>query len=168
MEVKRARKIDLFNNEYKEESVPCGVTEKVPVSLLMCGGMHSVVLTPNGIPYSWGCNDDGALGRQGNDSVPERVHLTNPVDGIALGGSHTVFYNTELSNAFFCGLYRNAVAGRVTDPIKEPTSIGDDTFRKKKRKLLKIVSGLDHNLALTSDGKVWAWGDGESGKIGRI
>ena len=90
------------------------------------------------------------------------------MDGIALGGSHTVFYNTELSTAFFCGLYRNAVAGRVTDPIKEPIPVGDDIFRKKKRKLLKIVSGLDHNLALTSDGKVWAWGDGESGKIGRI
>ena len=121
MEVKRARKIELFNCE---DSVPQSITEKVPLSQVICGGMHTVVVTPNGIPYSWGCNDDGALGRQGNDSIPERVHLPNPVDGIAVGGSHSVFYNTELSNAFFCGLYRNAVAGRVTDPIKEPIEIG--------------------------------------------
>ena len=121
MEVKRARKIELFNCE---DSVQQSITEKVPLSQVICGGMHTIVVTPNGIPYSWGCNDDGALGRQGNDSIPERVYLPNPVDGIAVGGSHSVFYNTELSNAFFCGLYRNAVAGRVTDPIKEPIEIG--------------------------------------------
>ena len=173
MEVKRARKIDLFNNEAaarpENSSIPQSINENVPVSLLMCGGMHSVILTPSGQAYSWGCNDDGALGRQGgNDSLPELVSLPYPVDGVALGGSHTVFYNTELSNAFFCGLYRNAIKGRVTEPIKEPTEIGQTIFRKGKRRLSKIVSGLDHNVAMTTDGKVWAWGDSESGKIGRM
>ena len=28
------------------------------------------------------------------------------------------------------------------------------------------MSGIDHQLALTSDGKVWAWGDSHSGKTG--
>jgi alpha-tubulin suppressor-like RCC1 family protein len=30
------------------------------------------------------------------------------------------------------------------------------------------VSGSHHSLALTKDGKVFAWGDAESGKIGRM
>lgn len=121
MEIKRAKKIDLFNNDGSDE-IPQGISEKVPISLLMCGGMHTCVLTPNGVAYSWGCNDDGALGRQGgNDAVPERVPLSQPVDGLALGGSHSVFYNTELSTAFFCGLYRNAVKGIVCDAVKTPT-----------------------------------------------
>jgi alpha-tubulin suppressor-like RCC1 family protein len=34
--------------------------------------------------------------------------------------------------------------------------------------LVKIVSGSHHSLALTSDKKVFAWGDAESGKIGRM
>lgn len=63
MEIKRAKKIELFNNDGAEATIPATLTEKVSVSLLMCGGMHSVVLTPQGIAYSWGCNDDGALGR---------------------------------------------------------------------------------------------------------
>ena len=50
----------------------------------------------------------------------------------------------------------------------KPTRFGDETFNKGKRRLIKIVSGLDHSVALTNDGKVWAWGDAESGKIGRI
>lgn len=55
------------------------------------------MLTPQGIAYSWGCNDDGALGRQGgNDFLPERVMLPNAINGMSLGGSHSIFYNTEL------------------------------------------------------------------------
>ena len=75
MEIKRAKKIDLFNNDGVDQ-IPGTIIEKVPISLLTCGGMHTVVLTPAGIAYSWGCNDDGALGRQdGVDSLPGRVAL---------------------------------------------------------------------------------------------
>jgi len=131
--------------------------------------MHTVVLTPTGEAYSWGCNDDGALGRTtGKDSIPGRVPLEQPVNGLALGGSHSIFYNTATSSAFFCGLYRSAVSGKVGDAIKTPTLFGAESFHKGKRRLSKIASGLDHSVALTSDGKVWAWGDPESGKIGRV
>ena len=44
---------------------------------------------------------------------------------------------------------------------------GKSVFKKGKRTLLKVKSGAHHSLALTSDGKVFAWGDAESGKIGR-
>ena len=169
MEIKRAKKIELFNNDGSSvEGIPASITEKLPVSLVMCGGVHSAVLTSTGLAYTWGCNDDGALGRTGTDSVPGRVNLPQTVNGLALGGSHTIFYNTELSNAFFCGLYRNAVQGKVGDSIKEPQEFGQAYFKKGKRQLTKIVSGLDHSVALTTDGKVGAWGDPESGKIGRM
>ena len=58
--------------------------------------------------------------------------------------------------------------GAVSKPLLVPTEFGGETFKKGKRTLTKIVSGAHHSLALTSDGKVWAWGDAESGKIGRF
>lgn len=137
MEVKRARKLPLFNNDGSDE-IPEGISAKIPVSLLVCGGMHSVIVTPGGIPYSWGCNDDGALGRPGGDSLPERVHLEFAVNGLALGGSHSIFYNTQVSRASFCGLYRNAVQGKVGDSITTPTEFGKEAFCKGKRRLQKI------------------------------
>ena len=70
--------------------------------------------------------------------------------------------------AHFCGHYRNAVSGKVAASVLEPTAFGAETFCKGKRRLTKIVSGLDHSVALTTDGKVWAWGDAECGKIGRM
>ena len=78
MEIKRARKIELFNNDETEgDAIPASVNEKIPISLMKCGGMHTIVLTPMGTAYSWGCNDDGALGRtDGNDGLPGLVPLT--------------------------------------------------------------------------------------------
>ena len=29
-----------------------------------CGGMHTAVLTAAGLVYTWGVNDEGALGRE--------------------------------------------------------------------------------------------------------
>lgn len=60
------------------------------------------------------------------------------------------------------------MSGKVGDAIITPTSFGEKVFRKSKVKISKIVSGAHHTLALTTNGKVWAWGDAECGKIGRI
>lgn len=60
------------------------------------------------------------------------------------------------------------MAGAVCKPVRVPTSFGSEVFKKGKRTLKKVVSGAHHSVALTSDGKVWAWGDAESGKIGRM
>lgn len=38
-----------------------------------CGGLHNAVVTETGQVYTWGCNDDGSLGREGNESFPELV-----------------------------------------------------------------------------------------------
>jgi len=35
------------------------------VCAIACGGLHNAVCTENGEVYTWGCSDDGSLGRQG-------------------------------------------------------------------------------------------------------
>ena len=37
------------------------------------GGMHTVALTESGRVYTWGCNDEGALGREANCMEDECV-----------------------------------------------------------------------------------------------
>ena len=58
------------------------------------------------------------------------------------------------------------MTGRNSDPLKVPTQFGTEIW--KKNKLSKMVSGAHHSLALSENGKVFAWGDAESGKIGRL
>jgi alpha-tubulin suppressor-like RCC1 family protein len=47
-----------------------------------------------------------------------------------------------------------------------PLEFGVETW--KKAKLVKVASGAHHSLAMTANGKVYGWGDAESGKIGRM
>jgi len=39
---------------------------------------------------------------------------------------------------------------------------------KSKTRVKKLASGSHHTLALSECGKVFGWGDAESGKIGRM
>lgn len=37
---------------------------------ISCGGLHNAVYTETGQVYTWGCNDDGSLGRVGEETSP--------------------------------------------------------------------------------------------------
>ena len=43
------------------------------VCLVACGGLHNAVVTECGAVYTWGCSDDGSLGRTGDESIPLKV-----------------------------------------------------------------------------------------------
>ena len=61
-EIKKPRKPSLFD-----------IGNLIParsIVSIICGGMHTVALTNTGIVYTWGCNDEGALGREGPENTP--------------------------------------------------------------------------------------------------
>ncbi len=70
--------------------------------------MHTVALSTHGKVYTWGCNDEGALGREGPENVPMEVadSLKIPVTDVSAGDSHTIAYNTNINQVYIWGLYR--------------------------------------------------------------
>ena len=56
--------------------------------------------------------------------------------------------------------------GSVRDKVLVPTEIGSNVW--KKHPIKKVVSGGNHTLALTKTGKVYGWGESESGRTGRM
>ncbi len=52
------------------------------------GGMHSAVLTKDGVVYTFGCNDEFALGRADDEDI-EAVDLPEKMIEITAGDSHT-------------------------------------------------------------------------------
>lgn len=59
-EVKKPRRIPIFDT---------GIAGRRVIKIV-CGGLHTVALTNMGQLFSWGCNDDGALGRDGPENTP--------------------------------------------------------------------------------------------------
>jgi regulator of chromosome condensation len=74
---------------------------------ISCGGMHTVALCRDGIVFSWGNNDVGALGRSGDENTPFRVEgsLNIPKTDIVTGDSHSIAYSTISNQVFFWGCY---------------------------------------------------------------
>jgi alpha-tubulin suppressor-like RCC1 family protein len=61
------------------------------------------------------------------------------------------------------------MTGKTVDGVRVPTRIGEDLFNNSNKCYIqRVASGAHHTLALTKDGKIYGWGDPESGKIGRM
>merc|ERR1712241_1407200 len=78
-----------------ERSKPGLVKDLKNVIAVCAGGMHTVCLTQEGKVYTFGCNDEGSLGRHIEDEeeetfVPGLVLLPSKVKQISAGDSHTV------------------------------------------------------------------------------
>lgn len=58
----------------KQEPIPNPLFNQT-IYKVACGSIHSVVLTTDGRVFTFGCNDEGALGRKGIESIPIRVEL---------------------------------------------------------------------------------------------
>lgn len=60
------------------------------------------------------------------------------------------------------------MTGASTGKVQVPTRIATEVFNpSSKVRIKKIASGAQHTVALTECKKVYAWGDADSGKIGR-
>ena len=103
-EIKKPRKPAIFD-----------VGNLIPARSILkitCGGMHTVALASNGTVWTWGCNDQGALGRQGQENTPLQVHpsLNIPVTDISAGDSHTIAASSSRNQVFYWGCYRVSIS----------------------------------------------------------
>lgn len=64
---------------------------------------------------------------------------------------------------------QNVTSGKTSTKVSKPIQIAQELFNENSKTFLKkVASGSHHTLALTTCGKVYGWGDAESGKIGRM
>ncbi|XP_022049124.2 regulator of chromosome condensation [Acanthochromis polyacanthus] len=136
---------------------------------VIAGGMHTVCLSDTGHVYSFGCNDEGALGRdtseEGSEMVPGKVTLDEKVIQVSAGDSHTAAL-TEEGAVYIWGSFRdnNGVIGLLEPmkasavPVKVPMT----------EPVVKIASGNDHLVMVTLEGNLYTSGTAEQGQLGRV
>ncbi|KAL5011340.1 hypothetical protein ScPMuIL_009891 [Solemya velum] len=142
--------------------------KKVAVHSGKCG-RHALALTVDGKVFSWGEGDDGKLGHfsRMNCDKPRLIETlkSKRVRDIACGSSHSAAI-TSNGDLYTWGLGEYGRLGH-----------GDNTTQLKPKQV-KAVSGQRviqiacgsrdaQTLALTDEGIVYSWGDGDFGKLGR-
>ncbi|KAI8105517.1 hypothetical protein M9434_000102 [Picochlorum sp. BPE23] len=163
--------------------------EGTGVVQVVCGGMHTVALTADGVVYSWGVNDEGALGRPTNDKiwdespegkeysergdpyVPGKVLLPASVRVVQLsaGDSHTCALMDD-GSVWSWGTFRDASGVMGFSVEKKLQLIPTEVYAPGEAHppLVRIASGADHVCAVTENGKLMSWGSGQQGQLGRV
>ncbi|GIY11344.1 regulator of chromosome condensation [Caerostris extrusa] len=158
-----------FGEEIDVKETPALLELPYSIIEVAAGGMHSVCLTERGEVITFGCNDEGALGRitsnESEEATPSKVEIPEKVIQISTGDSHTAAL-TESGQVYLWGNFRSgdgpmgltAEGVKQVKPIKILTGIN----------IVKISSGTEHLVCLSSDGIVYTCGCGENGQLGRF
>ena len=148
------------------------------INHIYAGWEHSIALTNDGEIYSFGHNQFSQCGlpnlEKGQECVkdPKNISkLNNNIKAISAscGNEHTLILSKE-HIVYSFGNNEDGILG-INNNEKENNNIKDYKFNKidfgdYTNKIIEISSGTVHNLALTYDGKVFAWGSSQGGQLG--
>jgi regulator of chromosome condensation len=125
------------------------------IQYIYAGAMHSCALTVTGCVYTWGCNDDGALGRITNDIddeyIPGLFVLPEEIQTLCAGDSFTIAL-AKSGRVYISGCFRNneGILGlfEYKQIAHQPIIIPLDQSIKQ------IACGADFCLLLTENGSI--------------
>lgn len=156
-----------------EKTRPFAVSLEFEIVDVCAGGMHTVCLTKDGKVITFGCNDEGALGRKTTDEdaeySPGQVDLPERVKQITAGDSHTAAL-LESGRVFAWGNFRDSHGGMGLTPKGESERLPYElmeSFSGGAPIIVKIASGADHIVMLSQHGIIYTCGCPEQGQLGR-
>lgn len=150
-----------------EKTRPATIPGYQDIIAVAAGGMHNVCLRQTGEVITFGCNDEGALGRDTAkipESSPGLVTLPDKAIQVTAGDSHSAAL-LEDGRVFAWGSFRDSHGNMGL------TSNGNERFPIQMLpdvKIVKIASGADHLVLLNENGLVYTCGCAEQGQLGRV
>ena len=144
-----------------------------------CGAYHTAVITENEEIYVWGRGDVNQLGIPMQElvkdhlgyfaPVPLRIDYFNgkAVTGLACGEAHTLVIDSQ-GGIYSFGWAEDGQLGLPSVWIKDNYM----SFTNKKivylnhKRIVKVSAGALFSVALTDNGEIFSWGNGELGQLG--
>uniref|UniRef100_A0A7S3K6T0 RCC1-like domain-containing protein n=1 Tax=Aureoumbra lagunensis TaxID=44058 RepID=A0A7S3K6T0_9STRA len=132
------------------------------IHLVAAGARHALALDTNGQAWSWGCEDDGRLGRFGSGLLPARVKIDNVLRAMSAGACHSLFVSKD-GQLYATGFGGNGRLGLGNEENQLlPTLVPLIGFN-----VCAVAAGKYHSLVLCDRGtKLFAFGDNAYGQLG--
>jgi len=135
-------------------------------SLCRLEASHSLALTADGAVWSWGGGRGGRLGHgdQQDQLLPKKIEAFagQRVVAVSAGDAHSLALTAD-GGAWSWGYGEYGQLGHSdTQHQLLPTKM--EAFASQR--VVAVLAGGDHSLAITADGAVWSWGYGSQGRLG--
>lgn len=144
------------------------------INQISLGSNHSAALTSNNRVFAWGYNQAGQIGNNTTTNLSTPTEITSnfgligdeKIEKILLGEFHSAAL-TSTHRVFFWGM--NTVGqlgdGSTTNRIV-PTDITSSFNLHVSESVLDLFLGSAHSAALTSENRIFTWGNNASGQLG--
>jgi len=135
----------------------------VSLDLSSSGISHTMAINEDGELFAWGRNYYGQLGLDDNTNrnTPTHVLPGTTWKSVSVGSDHTAAINTE-GQLFTWGgnTYGQLGLGSSGGTRNIPIEVQPGTT------WLSVSAGLDHTMAINTEGQLWAWGENRYGQLG--
>lgn len=136
-------------------------------SLMATGGLSHTLIVKEGKVYAWGRNNSSQLGDSTaiDRLTPVGINLPGDVTALETGYNHTVALTSD-GAIYAWGLGSSGQLGHGTNAGRSTPTAVDMTDVLAGKRVVNVVAGGSHTVALTSDGQLYAWGSNGSGQLG--
>lgn len=158
---------DVGGNPIKKQTTPILIKGLPNISQIVCGTNHVLALDTKGIVWGWGNGEENQLGhrlfgRHQNSLVPRPIRVCrNKVTYIASGECHS-FALDQRGEVWSWGRNTNNEAAPGAQSPAYPQRI---RFFSGQH-VVQLCGGANHSVAITADGRCFAWGKMDAGQLG--
>ncbi|CAG9316538.1 unnamed protein product [Blepharisma stoltei] len=167
-------------NSYIYPAIISSISNKLFI-YLECGGYHTAAISAEGELFTWGRGDVNQLGipkkALSKDEFgyralnPLRVEFFyrnhNKIRGIACGEAHTLAFDSE-GNIYAFGWAEDGQLGLPSNELKRNMKTKNIKQIKSlaEQRIIKVGAGAIFSAALSDEGQLFTWGNGEQGQLG--
>ena len=143
------------------------------VKQIYSGWEHNIIINKNGELFSFGHNKNYQCGLPNNNEMNDKINNPTNISIInnnfraisaACGNEHTLVLKSD-NSVYAFGNNEEGELGLEDNNIKT-YKFNKINFGKYSNQITQISAGTVHNLALTKDGRVFAWGSSQGGQLG--
>src|SRR6266404_6810338 len=148
-------------------NVPGPVSNLLGVTAVTGGQLNSLALKGDGTVWAWGYGAQGELGDGAatSSTAPVQVSILSTVSAIAAGEYHSLALKAD-GTVWAWGFNLYGQLGNGTNGPSPSADVHTPVEVSNISGVLAIAGAYDHNLALKTDGTVWAWGYNGTGALG--